>query len=200
MPETRANHPALAMLDVLDVPRGMQALDALVKEAEVSVLSAGTVQNGHYLVLFAGPVEPVQRAHDHAIDVADRALFDAMLLPWADERIAPAILDGEQHASDRGDTVGVMQVDACPTLVRALDAALKGALVDLVQVRIGDGLHGRALATLRGETHDVEAALELGEHTARTGCYQGWSAVVIRNADGAVERFGGGTFHQEWRG
>lgn len=192
--------PALAMLDLSDIPRGMQALDALVKEADVEVLSAGTIHDGRYLVLFAGEVEPVTRAYDRAVAVAGRALFDATLLPYADERIAPAILDGNKHPSPRGDTLGVLQIDACPTLVRALDAALKGAEVDLVQLRIGDGLGGRAIATVRGDSHDVDAAIELGERAARGGKPDGWSAVAIRNAADAVTTFGGGQFHKEWRG
>lgn len=188
------------MLDMTDIPRGMQALDALVKEAEVEVLSAGTIHNGRYLVLFAGEVEPVQRAHDRAVAVAGRALHDAVLLPWADERIAPAILGGSPRTPSDGDTLGVLQLDASPTLVRALDAALKGAEVELVQLRVGDGLGGKAIATVRGDSHDVDAAIEHGERASRAGRADGWSAVAIRNADDAVRTFGGGQFHKEWRG
>ena len=55
------------MLDVDDIPLGLVALDALVKEAEVEVLSAGTVQDGRYLILFGGAVEPVQRSLGRAV-------------------------------------------------------------------------------------------------------------------------------------
>lgn len=192
--------PALALLDVSDIPRGLQMLDALVKEAEITVLSAGTIHDGRYLVMFSGEVEPVVRAFDRARSVVGEALYDAVILPWADERMAPAILDGSDGAEARGDTLGVLQTGAAPTLVRALDAALKGAHVDLIQIRVADGLGGKAIATVRGETHDVEAAVELGDHAARRGRVDGWSSVVIRNVDSAVTARGGKPFHREWRG
>ncbi len=187
------------MLDLGDIPRGLYALDILAKEAEVDVLSAGTIQDGRYLILFGGQVEPVEFAFEKALDAAKHTLRDAILLPWAEERIAPAILDNTIRWPAPGDTVGVLQNDTSPTMLRAVDVALKGAMVDLVQLRVGDGLGGKAIATLWGETHDVEAALELAEGVATD---PNWSAQIIRNADawvtGAIK--GGTGFFREWRG
>ncbi len=45
---------------------------------------------------------------------------------------------------------------------RAADAAVKGANVTLVQLRLGDGLGGKGLAYFTGEQADVEAAIEIG--------------------------------------
>jgi len=187
------------MLDIGDIPQGLLALDALVKEAGVDVLSAGTIQDGRYLVLFGGEVEPVTYAYDKAVQTAGTGLRDAVLLPWAEERIAPAILDDTIRWPAPGDTLGVLQSQAAPRMLAGVDAALKGALVDLVQLRIGDGLGGRAIATLWGETHDVEAALELAEGAAASS---GWSSQIIRNADAAVSGAvrGGTRFFREWRG
>ena len=95
--------PALAMLDIGDIPRGLFALDALVKEAEVAVLSAGTVQDGRYLILFAGRVDAVQRSFARALESAGRAIVDAVLLPDAEERVAPTIL---AVADAREDVLG----------------------------------------------------------------------------------------------
>ncbi len=201
---TRASSegPALAMLDIADVPTGLLALDLLAKEARVHVLNAGTVQSGRYLLLFGGAVEPVEMSFARAERAAGAALCDAMLLPWADERIAAAVCDNKRNFPAPGDTLGVVQNGTSPTLLRAVDAALKGALVELVELRVGDGLHGKALASLWGETHDVEAALELAEKSARQGRGDGWSGAVIRNADAAVrQNLGQSTrFFSEWRG
>lgn len=197
-----ASGPALAMLDVGDIPRGLLALDVLVKEARVEVLSAGTVQDGRYLLLFGGEVEPVQRSFARALESAGRCVADSMLLADAEERIVPALVDGEVRWPSLGDALGVLQNDTAPTLLSALDAALKGALVDLVQLRVGDGLGGKAIATLWGQTHDVEAALELARETSRRGRGERWSSSIIRNAEPAVrERICAGTrFFGEWRG
>lgn len=190
------------MLDIADIPAGLLALDGLVKEAHVDVLSAGTVQDGRYLILFGGEVEPVQRSYERASESAGRSVTDGVLLPYAEERIAVAVMEGAIRWPAPGDTLGVLQNGSTPTLLRAVDAALKGALVDLVQLRVGDGLGGKALATLWGETHDVEAAVELAERDASQGRREAWSVSIIRNADdGVSERVRAGTrFFGEWRG
>ncbi|MFT7520800.1 MAG: microcompartment protein CcmL/EutN [Kiritimatiellia bacterium] len=190
------------MLDIADIPRGVLALDLLIKEAWVEVLSAGTVQGGRYLILFGGDVESTQLAFAKAEQAAGDALFDRVCLPWAEQRIGPAILDGTRREPTRGDSLGMLQASAAPTMIRAVDAALKGAQVDLVEFRVADGLGGRAIATLWGESYDIEAAIELAERTLERGRSDGWSSSVVRNTDPTVrDRLAVGTrFYQEWRG
>lgn len=190
------------MLDIDDIPRGWLALDRLVKEADVEVYSSGTVQAGRFLVLFGGEIEPTQIAMERATDAAGDALRDAVLLPYAERRIAPAIIGAQMRWPAPGDTLAVFQHDTSPTLLLAVDKALKGAEVDLVQLRIAEGLGGRAVATLWGETHDIDAARELAEGALKAGHPQGWSAQTIRNVDPEVaQRVGAGShFFGEWRG
>ena len=46
--------------------------------------------------------------------------------------------------------------------IHAADAGVKGAAVELLELRMADGLHGKGLVLYTGEVHDVEAALEIG--------------------------------------
>ncbi len=55
--------PALAMIELSDVPAGLVALDALAKEAPVTIIAAGTIQCGHWLMAFAGEVFAVELAY-----------------------------------------------------------------------------------------------------------------------------------------
>ena len=194
--------PALAMLDIGDVPRGLRALDLLAKEAQVEILAAGTVQAGDYLILFGGQVEPVQRSYERALEVAAGAVRDCMLLPFAEERIAPAVLDAARRWPCPGDTLGVIQTSRPPTILKAVDAALKGALVDLVELRVAEGLGGKAIATLWGEAGEVEAEIELAERAIQTGCSAGSSTSIIPRADDETARAINPSthFYQGWRG
>ena len=54
--------PALALLEIDSVARGLAALDALVKKAEVEILEVNLVEPGRLLVLFAGGVAEVEEA------------------------------------------------------------------------------------------------------------------------------------------
>jgi microcompartment protein CcmL/EutN len=194
--------PALAMLLLDEVPPGLSALDALAKEADVEVLQAGTISGGRYLILFGGEVGPVERSWRRALDTAGAHVVDEMLLPNAETRLAPAIGTGVIRWPAPGDTLGVLQAATPPALVRAVDAALKGALVDLVELRVGDGLGGKAIASLWGETHDVEAAISLARLSFEKAAAQGTSTAVIPRADAAVREAVGSPsrFFREFRG
>lgn len=196
------------MLQVGDVPRGLRALDALVKEAPVRVLAAGTVQCGHWLIAFGGGVEATERSLGRATMAATGALVDSVLLADAEPRLVPAFRDAVVRWPAPGDTLGVVQSSSCPTLLGALDAALKGAQVELVELRLADGLGGNALATLWGAVHDVEAAIELADAAIRAQESRGVIATnaattaIIPNADDDVRRLleTGTHFFKEWRG
>jgi len=197
--------PAVAMIELAAVPPGLHALDALVKEARVEILSAGTVQCGRYLILFGGEVEPVERALSRAEVAAGGAIVDRVLLAYAEPRIVPALRGGGARVPDEGDTLGVMQTPATPSLLVALDVALKGALVELVELRVADGLGGQGVASIWGESYDVEAAIELAEGAVarhRIASREGMWTTIIRNADPEVGRALGSTtrFFKEWRG
>lgn len=197
----QSSGPALAMLLLGEVPPGLRVLDALAKEADVDVLQTGTIHCGRYLILFGGEVGPVERSWRRALDTAGPSVVDEVLLPHAEARLAPAIRTGVIRWPAPGDTLGVLQAVTPPALVRAVDAALKGALVDLVELRVGDGLGGNAIASLWGEMHDVEAAIDLARSSFEKAGSKGSTAVIPR-ADPAVrEALGSGSrFFKEWHG
>jgi microcompartment protein CcmL/EutN len=190
------------MLLLGEVPLGLRVLDALAKEAEVEVLQTGTIQCGRYLILFGGEVGPVERSWRRALDTASSHVVDEVFLPQAETRLAPAIRAGVVRWPSPGDTLGVLQASTPPVLVRAVDAALKGALIDLVELRVGDGLGGNAIASLWGETHDVDAAVELARASFEKSAAPGFSTAVIPRADSVVrEALGSGSrFFKEFRG
>jgi microcompartment protein CcmL/EutN len=194
--------PALSLVLLSEIPAGLKVLDALSKEAEVTILRTGTIQNGRYLVLFGGDVGSVERSHARALSVAAGHVLDDILLPNAEERIAPAILGGDRRWPAPGDTLGMLQAPTPPVLLRAVDAALKGAEVELVELRVGDGLGGQAIASLWGETHDVVVALAIAEEAFARGNASGASTAMIARADpNVIAALGGGSrFYREWRG
>ena len=194
--------PAFAMLLLGDIPPGLFVLDALAKEADVEVLQTGTIHCGRYLILFGGEVGPVERAWRRALDTAGPQVLDEVLLPNAEVRLLPAIRAGAIRWPAPGDTLGVLQAATPPALVRAVDAALKGTLVDLVELRVGDGIGGKAIASLWGETHDMVAAVDLARASFEKAGAQGASTAVIPRADPAIrEALGSASrFFREFRG
>ena len=55
----------------------------------------------------------------------------------------------------------MLETSTIAAIVRATDAAAKGAMVEVAELRIGSGLGGRGLAILTGDRTDVEAAADI---------------------------------------
>jgi microcompartment protein CcmL/EutN len=194
--------PALAMILVNEVPAGLRALDALLKEAPVDLVSAGTIHCGLYLILINGQLEAVERSMRKGLDLAATRTVDHVILSDAEPRILRGIRDHAIRWPAPGDTLGVVQTGTPPDMLRVIDRALKGTSVELVELRVGDGLGGRAIASLWGETPDVEAAIALAAEATDGDPAVGLSTTVIRNAEAdLVARLGAPTtFFKEWQG
>ena len=73
--------PALAVLEVASIARGLTAVDAMVKRAVVRVLVADPLTPGKYLILVAGGEAEVEEALDAGRAVAGESELDVLLLP-----------------------------------------------------------------------------------------------------------------------
>ncbi|MCB9850590.1 MAG: BMC domain-containing protein [Phycisphaerales bacterium] len=156
-----SSSPAISLLEFSSVAAGTFAVDAMVKQAEVSLLRAGTVQPGKYLVLIAGTEADVKISHQAGIAASSGALCDEIYLAAPHEQLVAAV-DGKRQAT-ADDSLAVLETSHVAAILRGTDAALKGSLVTLVELRMGDGLGGKGVATLTGERGDVEAAIEYAQ-------------------------------------
>ncbi len=161
-----AAQAALAMLEFSSIARGMLAADAMVKRAQVKVIHAGTVQPGKYLVLLGGEVAEVEEALGAGKAMAGSTLEDHVWLPGVHNDVINALHnENEPSALNRqlveGDSVGIVETRTAPAAVHAGDIAVKGAQIQLLSIRLADGLGGKGLTMLCGQVSDVEAAIDL---------------------------------------
>jgi microcompartment protein CcmL/EutN len=178
---------ALAVLDYEDIPAGLYAVDAILKKAPIAFVRAGTVTRGRYLVLFGGSTASTQESLGEALATTRAAVIDHAFLP----DIHPALYDAVFGAKKR--TTGsllILETDTASSIVRAVEAALKGTPVELIEVRLSDtGLAGKGIALLSGTLHDVDAAAELAAAGTSGGAPpQGFSHRVIAAPHDVLER------------
>ena len=136
----------------------MVVCDAVVKRAAVDVLRSHPIDPGKYQILFAGPVAEVEEAIEAGEEAARDALMDHLILPYVHEQVVPAIR-GRLEAPEI-DSVGIVEAHTIAGAILGLDAALKAAEVQPVELRLASGLGGKGYFVLTGELYDVEAALE----------------------------------------
>ncbi len=150
--------PAIALIELGSIAAGMFAADKMVKRSPVELLHAGTVQPGKYLILVGGGTAEVEESYREGMQSAPADILDEVFLPQVHPRVVDA-LEGERVYGEYESFV-VLETSTIASIVRATDAAAKGALVEVAELRLGSGLGGRGFAVLTGERTDVEAAAE----------------------------------------
>jgi microcompartment protein CcmL/EutN len=152
-------YPSIALIELGSIAAGTYAADRMVKRSPVELLHAGTVQPGKYLILVGGGTAEVEESYREGMQVAPNDILDEVFLPHVDRQVIEA-LDGARAFAGYESLV-VLETTTIAAIVRATDAAVKGAQVELAEMRLGSGLGGRGLAILTGERTDVEAAAEI---------------------------------------
>ena len=152
--------PALALIEFNSIAAGIQAADAMVKRAPIDVIKTGTVQPGKFLVLIGGQVADVQESVDAGQDIGGSSVMDMVLLPQVHPDVVQSIGNGRQTTIT--DALGVIETTTVAAAIHAADAGVKGAEVQLVEVRLADGLGGKGIVLFSGLVANVEAAVEIG--------------------------------------
>jgi microcompartment protein CcmL/EutN len=152
--------PALSLLEFDSIAIGIQAADAMVKRAPINVIQAGTVQPGKYLVLVGGLTADVEESLAAGREVGRDAILDIVFLPQVHPSVVAALQGG--RSPEATDALGVLETISVAAAIRAADAGIKGAQVELVEVRLADGLGGKGIVLYSGQVADVEIAVALG--------------------------------------
>lgn len=155
----RILEPALALVEFNSIAAGIQAADAMIKRAPIKVMKTGTVQPGKYLVLIGGEVADVEESLAAGKESGLAALVDFVLLPHVHPQVVKAI--GGGRVPEANDALGVVETRTVAAAIHAADAGIKGAQVELVEVRLADGLGGKGIVLFSGLVADVEAAVEI---------------------------------------
>ncbi|MGV3622984.1 MAG: BMC domain-containing protein [Archangium sp.] len=152
--------PALGLLELESLARGVVVADALVKQAQVSIAIAEGVTPGKYLLVFVGAEGEVAESFKAGIEAGGPLVLDSLHLHHIAEPVVAALLRGEVEKVGAGDSVGIVELHTVAATLRAADTALKSANVRMTQFQVARGIGGKGWFTLAGEQHDVEAALE----------------------------------------
>jgi len=152
--------PAIALIEFDSIAIGMRAGDAMVKRAPVDVTYAGTVHPGKYLVLVGGDVACVEESYAAGLALAGDALVDKINLPSAHPEVVRYLRGMRGRVT--GEALGIIETTTVASTLGAADRGLKGANVDLVELKLADRLGGKAYCVFSGAVADVEAAVEIG--------------------------------------
>jgi microcompartment protein CcmL/EutN len=152
----RDHEPCIGVIELASIARGVAVTDALLKEASVRPLFARPFSPGKYAVLFTGSVGDCASALRRGLEIAGSDSLGSLLLPSIDRKVLAA-LDRPVQVP-RLDAVGIVETSTIPAALLAADAAVKRDEVELIELRLAQGIGGKCYFTLCGEVAAVESA------------------------------------------
>jgi microcompartment protein CcmL/EutN len=171
--------PAIALIELCSVARGIEVADSVLWEADIEMLFAEPVQPGKFVMLFTGSVQSLQSALRKGSEVAGDCLVDTLLIQQVHEQV-PIGLRRTGKINGTLDALGVVETATVASAVLAADTALKTAAVDLLELRIANGLGGKSFFTVTGEISDVRTAVMAGASQAQKAGKHKRDAVIAR--------------------
>jgi len=151
---------AIGFIETDSVAAGIEAADAAVKTASIELLEARSICPGKFMVLFRGDTSQVSNALRSGIKTAGATVVDTLFLPNAH----PAIFTALDLSSEtiNGAALGIIETVTAASCIVASDAAVKAADVNLLELRLANGLGGKSFLIMEGEVADVETAVAAG--------------------------------------
>ncbi len=146
----RVRGPALGVLEIATIARGVVAADAGLKRAPAVLVGSRAVSGGKHLVMFEGGVAEVEEALAAGLLAAGDKLLDRVWLPAADAQVWPLLgapVTTPDWAGEAGaeavaiiETMTVCAAIASPPTRRARSprsrCATRGSRLDLAGKRV----------------------------------------------------------------
>lgn len=170
----------IGLLELSSIARGVEVADSVLKEAAVELLFATPVHPGKYVVLFTGSVQDVRSSARRGAEVAGSDLVDQLVIPQLHEQVIPILKRKGGRIQGQLDAVGVVETNTVASSIVAADVALKSATVDLVDLRIANGLGGKSFFVLTGPVSDVRSAVQSGASNAQGAGHLAREVVIPR--------------------
>lgn len=179
-----AAHPALALIELSSIGRGVRVLDAVAKKADVRIHTATPVSSGKYLLVFTGNVGEVEESYREGLATGGTTVIHKLLLANVHDGVVAAMAGRIPALAKDVDALAIVELLSLATTVSAADAAVKAANVTLLEIRLGQGIGGKGFFTLTGAQGDVEEAIAAATQVAeRDGFLAGVEVIPRPHAD-----------------
>ena len=156
---------AIGVIELKNIPKGVEATDAALKSAGVQVVAAHPSCPGKYEIILTGSISNVTASVSHVLSKFDGYVIDHSVMGRIDEQVIKALF-GTQTSEKKG-ALGVLETFSAATCIKAADVAVKTARVEIYDLRVSRGMGGKGVFLITGEIGDVSAAIEAGANYAK---------------------------------
>ena len=175
-------YKSIGVIELKNIPKGVEATDAALKSAGVDMVSAHPSCPGKYELILTGSISNVTAAVSHVLAKFESYVIDSSVMGRIDEQVITALF-GTQTGERKG-SLGLIETFSAATAIKAADIAVKTARVQIFDLRVSRGMGGKGVVMLTGEVGDVTAAVEAGSAYAQgQGMLSSNSIIAAPHAD-----------------
>ena len=153
-------YQAVGVLEIKSIAKGVEAADAALKSAGITLVSAHPACPVKFEIILTGAIADVTAATDHVTGRFGATMVDSSVMGRIDERVISALF-GTQTAAKNG-ALGVIETYSAASAIKAADLAVKTAKVEIFDLRVSRGMGGKGIVMLTGDIGDVTAAVDAG--------------------------------------
>lgn len=151
---------AIGLVELNSIAQGVMTCDEMVKIAPVTLMLAMTICPGKYISLVGGEVSAVRSSVERGLEIGSQFVVDSLFIPNIHEQVFPAIMGTGPARVIR--SLGMIETFSLASAIVAGDGAAKAAKIDILDLRLAQGLAGKAYVTVTGDVSDVTAAVAAG--------------------------------------
>lgn len=178
--------PALSLLEFSSIATGIIVTDEMIKRAEIEVLESTPVCPGKYLVLIVGEVGSVEESFKKGKEISEGWIVDELFIPNIHRQVIPAI---SAKVEIKGlKSIGIIETSTVASTVISADQTVKNADVQLIEIRLANGIGGKAYYTFTGRLEEVEAGIIAGSKYPENAGFL-VNKIIIPNPDNTTYEF-----------
>ena len=151
---------SIGLIEVKNISKGIKLTDEMLKSAGVTLIQSGSVCPGKFVTIVGGDLSSIQAAVERADLICEDSLIDKFVIGNLGEQVFEALC-GTALVREK-KALGVIETFTAASAIEAADAAVKAAVVSLIEVRVARGMGGKCFVTLTGDVADVTVAVEAG--------------------------------------
>lgn len=169
-------YQAIGVIELKSIAKGIEATDAALKSAGISLVSARPACPGKFEMILTGTISNVTSAVEHVKERFGDKLVDSSVMGRIDPQVITALFG--TMAGEKKGSLGIIETFSAASIIKAADIAVKTAKVEVFELRVSRGMGGKGIVLVTGDVGDVTAAVEAGANYAKDqGLYHN-SAVI----------------------
>lgn len=158
---------AIGVVEFVSIARGIYTADQMVKVADVDIITASSSCPGKFITIVHGEVSAVEDSVRVGERLAEGYFVDSMIIPNVSPEVFPAIMGTSMP--EKIQALGIMESFSQATMILAADAVLKAANVEAIELRLGNGIGGKAFLRLLAMSGPLKQVLKRGKIAKERG-------------------------------